>query len=232
MKVRKLSLTDRFVKEIELKILKGEWAIGQKLPPLRELALDMQVSRSVVNAGIVELINKGYLKSLPRKWTEVNSWKREGTLAVLNGIMENNIWDEELLMSLFDSRMLIECESARLAAINRTEEDLAKLKSILSKEKKANNRTLEEIIGCDLLFHHTIAVASGNMVYPLILKSFEKSTFKLMGDFYSQDVHKFVYDKHSELVKAIELKDADSAKIIMRELLAHGEIITRKIREV
>lgn len=227
--ISKLSLTQEFVKAVELKILKGEWEIGQRVPTLRELAESMNLSRSVINAGIVELINKGYLKTVPRKWTVVNNWRREGTLAVVNGIMEYRIYDETLLKSIFDSRMLIECECAYKAAANRTNEDLYKLKKIIQSEQRPD-RTIDEVVLTDLMFHHTIAVASGNMVYPLMLKSFEHSTYKLIHDFYSEkDVYQFVYNHHLRLYKAIKEKDADAAKNIMQELLVHGEKVVNKV---
>ena len=64
MQFKKLSapsLKELFVEEIESKILSGELAIGEKLPSERELAASMQVSRAVINAGIIELEQKGFL---------------------------------------------------------------------------------------------------------------------------------------------------------------------------
>lgn len=222
------SLTDKFVEDIERKILSSEWKVGQKVPTLRELSDVMGLSRSVVNAGIMDLIGKGYLRTVPRKWTEVTDWRREGTLAVLNGIMKYDIWSEGVLKSLLDSRMLIECDCAYNAALNRKNEDLQILKHIISVEASGKERGIDEIIRYDLMFHHMIAIASGNVVYPLILKSFENSTHKLVSAFYSHDeVYNYVLDHHTRLLQAIESKDADRAKLIMQELLVHGERITR-----
>ena len=60
-KISTPSLKDLFVKELENKILSGELKVGDKLPSERELASSMQVSRAVVNAGIAELEQKGFL---------------------------------------------------------------------------------------------------------------------------------------------------------------------------
>ena len=49
------TLKEIFITQIENKIISGEFEIGQKLPPERELACQMGVSRAVVNAGIVEM---------------------------------------------------------------------------------------------------------------------------------------------------------------------------------
>ena len=60
-KITALSLTDLFVQQIENMILSGELAIGERLPPARELAVKMGVSRTVVTAGLVELEKLGFV---------------------------------------------------------------------------------------------------------------------------------------------------------------------------
>lgn len=49
------SLKELFVTQLEHMILSGKLTIGEKLPPERQLAEVMQVSRAVVNGGISEL---------------------------------------------------------------------------------------------------------------------------------------------------------------------------------
>ena len=49
------SLKDLFINHIEAMILSGELQVGQQLPPERQLAQSMGVSRAVVNSGIAEL---------------------------------------------------------------------------------------------------------------------------------------------------------------------------------
>ena len=46
------SLKDLFVQQLQGKILSGELPVGTQLPPERELARQMQVSRAVVNGGL------------------------------------------------------------------------------------------------------------------------------------------------------------------------------------
>lgn len=224
-----MSLTNDFVNTIELKILKGEWKRGQKIPTLRELSQEMGISRSVVNAGIVELISRGYLKAIPRQRTIVNDWKIQGTLAVLDGIMKHNIWDEEALGSFFKARFLIECECAYLAAKNRSKEDLDNLRDIIFRETRESGDNIDSIVSNDTAFHHSIAVASKNIVYPLILKSFEKSAYVLLREFYSNNnVYSFIVVKHREAYQAIETQNADLARNIMAKILEHGEKIIIK----
>ena len=68
------SLKDLFITHIEAMILSGE------LPPERQLAQSMGVSRAVVNSGVAELERRGFLEVRPRVGTFVTDYRRAGTL--------------------------------------------------------------------------------------------------------------------------------------------------------
>ncbi|MEX1307728.1 MAG: GntR family transcriptional regulator, partial [Eubacteriales bacterium] len=112
-----------FMAQIEHNILSGKWEAGDKLPSERELVDMYGASRTVVNAGLAELAQKGFLQINPRQWTKVADYKKEGTLAVIFSLMvhsEGDV-DTELIQSVLDARLLVETECARLAAANRTD---------------------------------------------------------------------------------------------------------------
>jgi len=74
MEFSKLSaptLKELFIEQLENMILSGKLSIGEKLPSERELAESMQISRSVVNAGLTEIADKGFLEIVPRSGTYV-----------------------------------------------------------------------------------------------------------------------------------------------------------------
>ena len=60
-KISSPSLRELFVQQLEQMILSGKLPVGEKLPPERQLAQEMQVSRAVVNGGISDLEKKGFL---------------------------------------------------------------------------------------------------------------------------------------------------------------------------
>ena len=66
-KISSPSLRELFVDQLENMILSGKLKIGEKLPPERQLAQMMQVSRAVVNSGIAELEKKGFLIVNPKR---------------------------------------------------------------------------------------------------------------------------------------------------------------------
>jgi len=229
--VNGLNLTDAFTDKLEKRILTGEWPIGSVVPSLRDLTEELGVSRSVVNVGISELISRGYLITSARKHTVVADWKSEGTLAVLNGLLANDLMDEGTLASMFDCRYLIMTDSAFLAAQNRTEADMRRMRALLGNEDYFGGA--ETLAKYDMELHRAVAAASKNTVYPLILKSFEPSIKHLIEKFYSgTTVVAFIKEKHAELVDAIEQGDSETAKKAMKELLQHGRNSIEWIRKV
>ena len=56
------SLKDLFITHVEAMILSGELPVGQQLPPERQLAQSMGVSRAVVNSGVAELERRGFFR--------------------------------------------------------------------------------------------------------------------------------------------------------------------------
>ena len=89
-KISSPSLRELFVDQLEHMILSGKLKIGEKLPPERQLAEMMQVSRAVVNSGISELEKEGFLIVKPRSGTYEADYRRKGTLDTLMSIMKYN----------------------------------------------------------------------------------------------------------------------------------------------
>ncbi|MEN6447530.1 MAG: FadR/GntR family transcriptional regulator [Syntrophaceae bacterium] len=220
------SLKDVFITRFEDLILTGKIAIGERLPSERELALQLGVSRPVVHDGLVDLAAKGLVTMRPRVGTVVNDYRREGSLAILTSLInyQEGGLDPALLDSLLDVRELVEIETARLASVNRTKEHLRALRDILRKEKASQAGDVRNITGLDFSFHHTIGMASGNLIYPLLINSFKPVYMNFTSLFFSDPgVVPSTLSFHARLVEAISGKDSLRAVEIMTETLRHGE---------
>jgi DNA-binding FadR family transcriptional regulator len=223
--IRKESLKDVFVARFEKLILSGKLSIGEKLPSERELALRLGVSRPVVHDGLMDLVSKGLVSMKPRVGTVVNDYRKEGSLSMLTSLVnyQNGRLEPRLFESMVEMRMLIEVENARLAASRRSQEHLDALKMLLEEETDLDPREIERIADVDFGFHHLIAMATGNFVYPLLLNSFRQVYTSLTKRFFSDpEVFSVVFGFHRELARAIEDRDETRAMEIMRDLLVHG----------
>jgi fatty acid metabolism transcriptional regulator FadR len=223
--IRTESLKDVFIRRFENLILSGKFPIGQKLPSERELALQLGVSRPVVHEGLVDLAAKGLVTMLPRVGTVVNDYRKEGSLSILTSLVNYHQGNLEpgLLVSLLEMRLLFEVETIRLAARHRNREQLDVLCTLLRKEDTINHQDVAAICELDFDFHHLIALASGNHIYPLLLNSFKHCYTNLSGQFFSDPtVVPVVFEFHQKMVKAIKDKNEKSAARIMERMLSHG----------
>ena len=65
--INTLSIKELFISQIEEMILSGELKPGDKLPTERELADEMNISKTIVHDGIRELARIGFLDVISRK---------------------------------------------------------------------------------------------------------------------------------------------------------------------
>jgi DNA-binding FadR family transcriptional regulator len=167
------SLKELFVAELENKILSGELPIGAKLPSERELAASMQVSRAVVNAGIAEMEQKGFLVIKPRIGTFVSDYHRRGSLETLVSIMKHNggALSHEEITSILELRIVLVNLAATLAIEHASDEQLSSLKPILSDIQGSANP--EALVEHTFRLYHELGYISGNALLPLLFNSFK-----------------------------------------------------------
>lgn len=171
-KISSPSLHELFVDQLEHMILSGKLQIGEKLPPERQLAEMMQVSRSVVNSGLNELEKKGFLIVKPRSGTFVADYRRKGTIDTLTAIMKYNggrIRNEEI-RSIFELRTALDTLAAKLCIEKISEEEIQLLLEKVESIRQAETR--EDAIRAAFEFQHEFALVSGNTLIPLVFQSF------------------------------------------------------------
>ncbi len=209
-------------------IIEGKYKTGDKLPPERELSLEMGISRVILHTVITEFSAKGLLKIIPRQGTFVNDYRREGSLELIELLMNEQGMDRQMLDSMFAARRMLEQEFARLAAQNRTEENLRALRNVIAEEELADG--VEEMAARDFAFHQEIAFATGNCVYPLMFRTLEKPYMFLERLFYQKEIDRAaVLSSHRALFKAISCRDPDGATEIVSGMLRYGEAILSQI---
>ena len=102
------SIKELFLSQMEEMILSGELKPGDKLPPERELADTMGISKTVVHEGIRELSRRGFLDVLSRKGVHVADYTSTGNLDTLFAMIRyrGGMPDRKILISLLDTRLL------------------------------------------------------------------------------------------------------------------------------
>ena len=211
---------------LESLILSGQMPVGHKLPPERELARQLGVSRPVIHEALVDLAGKGLVTLVPRVGAVINDFRKQGSIALLTSLLRYQKGDlaPKLLEGLLAMRVLFEVETARLAACHRSDGHNQELRELICAEERTEPTDTERLTALDFDFHHLVAMASGNQTYPLLLNSFKPVYTNLSGQFFKDPtVVPTVIGFHRDLVDAIKKQNEQLAVAVMRCLLAHGE---------
>lgn len=221
-KLQVTSLTQSVVHAILGKILSGDLKAGDHLPPERELAEQMGVSRSSVHLAVLELAGKGFLEIIPRRGTVVCDYRKQPTPDSLPLLMSyGSVELEQALFSdLMDTRLLLEAESARLACSHIYESTFQEMQQLIS-DLNAPNADVPDLL---YRFHYCLVQASGNSIYSMIFRGFEpvlRSLISLHYKMQSTDLPQAI-QSHQDLLDAIHAKDETLAAQLTRQIIAQG----------
>ena len=224
--LKAVTLKEEFITRFEELILSGVFPVGRWLPPERELAKTLKVSRPVVHEGLLDLASKGLITLYPRRGTKVNDYRKDGSLELLVSLSRytGGSLEPGLLAGILEMRLLFEKETARLAALNRTEEDTVLLEELLEEEKRFESMSASEIALLDYRFHHQVALSGGNLIYPLLMNSLKPLYLGILEKFYlRREVLPGITVFHQEIVMAVILKSAGKAAEAMEKMLIYSQ---------
>jgi DNA-binding FadR family transcriptional regulator len=177
------SLRELFVEQLVEMILSDKLPVGEQLPPERELAESMQVSRSVINGGISDLERKGFLIVKPRIGAFVADYRLNGNMETLISIMNYNgghLRDAEI-RSILEVRIALDTLAAQLLVPRVTDEEIELLRQKTENIRMATSGS--EAADAAFSFQHELAVQSGNTLIPLIFTSFKAPVYTLWQRF-------------------------------------------------
>ena len=221
-KISALSLTDLFVQQIENMILSGELAVGEQLPPARELSIRMGVSRPVISAGLVELEKLGFVEIRPRQGVYVCDYRRKGTMETLVAIMRYNggALRQNEVRSLLETREAMESLCMKLVCERVNTGELEQLSPILDSIRDA--KSPEEAAEQVFCFHHELAVLSGNVLMPLLYYSFHPQSVYLWSLYCKRSGIQKLYQIKLQLYSALLNRDVDSALEQTRSIMQNA----------
>ena len=159
-KISKNSASELVIEQIIATIKSGDVKPGEKLPSEKDLAATFGVGRSSVREAIRTLVVMGYIDVFQGKGTFVKN-----TLPALDNITHfmEKVIEAGALFDLMETREILECRSAELAAMRADKSQVAKIKNATQRLKKSKVNT-QEYIDADWDFHMAIAEATNNSV--------------------------------------------------------------------
>lgn len=199
-------------------IHRGELLSGDRLPPERDLAKMLGVSRPTLRAGIRSLSTVGILQSRQGAGTFVAEAEESPTLdssplrmlSALHGFTSDE---------MFEARLALEMSIAGLAAQRATSEQM----TLMAEEVAGMFASLDEpeqYLVHDMQFHQTIAAASNNR----ILTALMNMVATILFDTRSKTVKrakdlKQSAEQHRNIYRAMREHDPEAARTAMHDHL-------------
>ena len=210
-KLSSLGLKELFVQRLQGMILSGELLVGSKLPPERTLAEQMQISRTVVNSGLAELAEQGFLEVRPRQGTYVADYRRQGNLFTFTAITryKGGALDREDIRSVLEVRRSLEQLAADRAIRYASDETLELLRVPLTRIAAASNP--DEAALAAFTFRHEMALAGGNTIAPLIFYSFKDPLIALWARYCGRYGNLALVRNAESLYSFLKKRDVDGA---------------------
>jgi DNA-binding FadR family transcriptional regulator len=212
------------VRDLSAHIDAGELAPGAKLPSERELMARYGVSRTVVREATSSLRASGRIATHQGRGAFVLSTPAAFRLTVDPGELAT-LRD---VLQVMDIRVALEAEAAALAAARRSSAQLAAIAAALA-DLAAGLRRPAGNSASDVAFHLAIANATGNNYFSRLLEDLAprmlpRARLDLFGgdrrrkaDYLGRLQH-----EHSDIFRAIERRDVDSARAAMRLHLSNS----------
>jgi len=232
-RVRAPKLAQKLVHHFADRIQSGQLAPGSKLPPEFEIMREHGVSRAVVREAISRLQAGGLVEARQGIGTFVLE-PAKGTNFRIDPATVVTIAD---ILALLELRISFEAESAYLAAIRHTPEQLKQMADAV----ETIQRQLEsggETRRLDYDFHLHIAAATGNRYYVELLNHLGLAILPraridlryIAGDNAFQYLNRS-NQEHRDIYHAIARRDPESARAAMRTHLSNSRERLRKLYE-
>ena len=194
-------------------IERGGFEVGMRLPPERDLAQQLGVSRPSLREALIALDVEGRV--------EVRSGSGVFVSAVPQDLVPRGTeaWGESP-SQLMEARSVIEGEVVILACARITEEPLIRLREIV-KGMRAEFERRRVPVDLDRQFHLTLAEMAGNAVLTRLIGAlFDERhspiSAKISSRFESVRTWKAALMEHEAILKAVEARDPIAAQAAMR----------------
>ena len=206
-------LYQQIADQIRELIDRGGFEAGTRLPPERDLAQQLGVSRPSLREALIALDVEGRV--------EVRSGSGVYVSAARPGPAPGRtVSMGESPSQLMEARSVIEGELVVLACARVTEELQARLRALLKDMETAIERRRARV-DLDREFHLTLAEMSGNTVLSrLVGELFDERhspiSAKISSRFESTRTWKAALKEHEAILKAVEARDPIAAQAAMR----------------
>jgi len=170
MKFREITpvrLYESVIEQIMNLIKNNKLKPGDKLPPERELAEKLSISRGSLREAFRVLESRGLIKSKPGGGRYIREIRKNGHNNTENIILS---LEKSSILELLEAREMFEVKIAEITAQRATPEDIKSIEKALNKMNEEEMLKDDKKTESDTEFHLAIAGASHNFVFVNIIK--------------------------------------------------------------
>lgn len=219
--IRPVAAYELVVEQVKRAIFLGRFVPGDKLPPERELAAQMLVSRTTIREAMRVLEGEGLIE-VKRGATGGLVVKAQSGLqpGEIETYMETQ---REMLDMIYEYRIANECMAARLAATRRTKDQLRRMAAAMkamgqlceTPELRSMVANIARFRALDSEFHLAVAEASGNRLLTRAVEDARTAMFLPIGKVFKK-LEDSANEHHEAIYSAISDGDPDRAAEAMR----------------
>jgi GntR family transcriptional regulator, transcriptional repressor for pyruvate dehydrogenase complex len=220
---RDASLSDKVVGQLTEAIMSRQLVPGQRLPSERELGEQFGVSRTVIREAIRSLAARGLVNVTSGRGIEVGKIDSGDVTTSMRLFVRGH--SNLHYGKVHEVRTAVEVQTAGLAAVRATPEDIARLQELCDAFRESIAAgDLPKASELDFQFHQELARASGNELLLAMLDSIAD----VLREVRSQAmVHAGVAEAglkaHRWILQCISAGDPESARRAMEKHLAEAE---------
>ena len=202
--------SDVLANELRERILSGEFAEGTPLPPERELVVQTRMSRATVREALRILEAQGLLRIKPGRagGAFVRHPGKESVASSVGMLIRGR---RIRFADVLETREAIEPSCARLAARNRTDDDLLVLDE--ANQAIAASSGLEEFLSVNVDWHVAVATATHNEILTGIMTALSRAIYTATNNeqFIDARIREVTAKAHRSITQAIRDQDPDAA---------------------
>jgi GntR family transcriptional repressor for pyruvate dehydrogenase complex len=218
--VRSSQNTEQVVARVYELIKREDLKPGDRLPPERELAKQLGISRPALRAGLSSLISMGVLHSRQGSGTFIVDGPPALDSEPLRLLAELHGFSYE---HMFETRSILEVGAAGIAAERATGDHLAAMAEEIA-EMFAWLNDPQQFLVHDMAFHRAVAAASGNPTLATLVEMVSVILYERRRDTIER-AHDFneALDLHRRIYRAIRNRKPDEAREAMREHIVRAQ---------
>ena len=208
-------------------IIDGNLKPGDPIPPERQLASQLGVSRFSLREALRVAQTQGLIEISRGRRPRV---AKLSAAAAANVIALTLRRSGKVLLDLIEARQALECQIARLAAARAQQSHVDAIRqSIEAMEQNKNNLSL--CVEKDVEFHDILVEASGNKVFEIMLAPLSELLRKSRKETMRANGVERAIIGHKLLLSAIIEKDSDKAAEAMYRHLEMAQEDLKRIKE-